>query len=176
MFLTTNNYLITKISVQEKDTTNQPDFLDVFRVPASGRLVALDPGTKRIGIAVSDELQITTRAVKTVERTGWKKLLLQIKEILADFDAVGLVIGLPYNFDGTESEMSREARRIAHNLSLSLDIPVILQDERVTSYEAKGRLWKEGVSGKEFLKRVDNEAAAIILSDFIERRNESKKF
>ena len=161
--------------MQEKETTNPTDFLDVFRVPASGRLVALDLGTKRIGIAVSDELQIVTRAVKTIDRKGWKKLLLQIKEILADFDAVGLVIGLPYNFDGTESEMSREARRIAHNLSLSLDIPVILQDERVTSYEAKGRLWKEGVSGKELLKRVDNEAAAIILSDFIERRNEQRK-
>jgi putative Holliday junction resolvase len=161
--------------VQEKYTTNPADFLDVFAVPTTGRLVALDPGTKRIGIAVSDELQFTVRAVKTIERTGWKKLLLQIKEILADFDAVALVIGLPYNFDGSESDMSREARRIARNLSLSLAIPVILQDERVTSYEAKGRLWKEGVSGTEFLKRVDNEAAAIILSDFIERRNEMKK-
>jgi putative holliday junction resolvase len=156
--------------VQEKETTNQPDFLDVFAVPASGRLVALDLGTKRIGVAVSDELQITTRAVKTIERTGWKKLLQQIKEILAGFDAVGLIIGLPYNFDGTESEMSREARRLARNFSLSLEIPVILQDERVTSYEAKGRLWKEGVSDKEFRQRVDNEAAAIILGDFIDRR------
>jgi putative Holliday junction resolvase len=175
MFLTTNNYPLLKISVQEKETTNQPDFLDVFRVPASGRIVALDPGTKRIGVAVSDELQITTRAVETIPRTGWKKLLLQIKEILARFDAAGLVIGLPYNFDGSESEMSRDARRLARNFSLSLDVPVCLQDERVTSYEAKGRLWKQGVSGKEFRERVDNEAAAIILSDFIERRNELKK-
>lgn len=161
--------------MQEKETTNQPDFLDVFRVPCEGRLVALDPGTKRVGVAVSDELQITARAVKTIERSGWKKFLLQIKQILADFDAVGLVIGLPYNFDGTESEMSQEARRLARNFSLSLSIPVVLQDERVTSYEAKGRLWKEGVSGKELLKRVDSEAAAIILSDFIERRNELLK-
>ena len=162
--------------MQEKETTNPDDFLDVFRVPERGRLVSLDLGTKRIGVAVTDELQFTTRPLKTIERTGWKKLLLQIKQILADFDAVGLIIGLPYNFDGSESEMSQEARRIARNLSLSLDIPVILQDERVTSYEAKGRLWKEGVTGKELLKRVDNEAAAIILSDFIERRNETKKF
>lgn len=160
--------------MQEKETTNPPDFLDVFRVPASGRLVALDPGTKRIGVAVSDELQITTRPVKTIERIGWKKLLLQIKEILEQFDAVGLVIGLPYNFDGSESEMSQEARRMARNFALSLDIPVLLQDERVTSYEAKGRLWKEGVSDKQFRARVDNEAAAIILSDFIARRNELK--
>jgi putative Holliday junction resolvase len=162
--------------VQEKETTNPDNFLDVFSVPAKGRLVALDLGTKRIGIAVSDELQITSRALKTIERTGWKKLLLQIKEILADFDAVGLIIGLPYNFDGSESEMSAEARRIADNFSLSLEIPVILQDERVTSYEAKGRLWKQGVTGKEFRQRVDNEAAAIILSDFIARRNESTQF
>jgi len=161
--------------VQEKETTNQPGFLDVFAVPPEGRLVALDLGTKRIGVAVSDELQFTVRAVKTIERTGWKKLLLQIKEILADFDAVGLVIGLPYNFDGSESEMSQESRRLARNFSLSLDIPVIFQDERVTSFEAKGRLWKEGVTGKEFRQRVDNEAAAIILSDFIARRDESKQ-
>lgn len=161
--------------MQEKQTTNHRDFLDVFSIPAKGRLIALDPGTKRFGVAVSDELQFTTRALKTIERTGWKKLLLQIKEILADFDAVGLVIGLPYNFDGSESEMSQEARRLARNFSLSLEIPVVLQDERVTSYEAKGRLWKEGVSGKEFLKRVDNEAAAIILSDFIALRGELEK-
>lgn len=161
--------------MQEKETTNQSEFLDVFSVPANGRLVALDLGTKRIGLAVSDELQFTVRPVKTLERIGWKKLLLQIKQILADFDAVGLIIGLPYNFDGTESEMSQESRRIASNFSLSLDIPVILQDERVTSYEAKGRLWKQGVTGREFRNRVDNEAAAIILSDFIELRNELSK-
>jgi len=162
--------------VQEKETTNPTDFLDVFSVPAAGRFVALDPGTKRFGVAVSDELQITVRAVKTIPRAGWKKLLLQIKEILADFDAVALVIGLPYNFDGSESEMSMEARRLARNFARSLDIPVFLQDERATSYEAKGRLWQEGASEKEFRERLDAEAAAVILSDFIARRNELKKF
>jgi len=158
--------------VQEKETINTDDFLNVFSAPSSGRLVALDLGTKRLGIAVSDELQITVRGVKTIERAGWKKLLLQIKQILADFDAVALVIGLPYNFDGTESEMSQEARRLARNFSLSLSIPVYLQDERVSTYEARGRLWKERVSDIEMRKRLDNEAAAIILSDFIERRNQ----
>ena len=155
--------------MQEKETINEPDFLDVFRVPASGRLVALDPGTKRLGVAVSDELQITTRAVETVERTGWKKLLLQIKEILARFDAVGLVIGLPYNFDGTESEMSAEARKMAGNFALSLGVPVFLQDERASTYEARGRLWTKGLKGENLAKRLDSEAAAIILADFIDR-------
>ena len=171
IFFTINNYLLTEIFVQEKETTNQQEFLDVFKVPVKGRIVALDPGTKRIGVAVSDELQFTIRPLKTIQRIGWKKLLLQIKEILEGFDAVALILGLPLNTDGSESIMSQEARRLARNFSLSLQIPVILQDERVTSYEAKGRLWKQGISGKELKNRVDNEAAAIILSDFIELRN-----
>jgi putative Holliday junction resolvase len=161
--------------VQDKETTNQTEFTDVFRVPKSGRLLALDLGTKRIGVAVSDELQFTTRAVSVIERQSWKKVLKQIVSLLEEFDAVGLVLGLPYNTDGTESEMSREARRLARNFSLSLDLPVLLQDERVSTYDARGRLWKLGLSETEVRERLDSEAAAIILSDFIERRNEIRR-
>ncbi len=161
--------------MQDKETTNQTEFTDVFRAPASGRLLALDLGTKRIGVAVSDGLQLTTRAVCIIERQSWKKVLKQIVSLLEEFDAVGLVLGLPYNTDGSESEMSQEVRRLARNFSLSLDIPVLLQDERVSSYAAKGYLWKSGLSKKEARKRVDSEAAAIILSDFIERRNEIRR-
>ena len=157
--------------MQELETTNPDDFTDVFRVPSNGRLLALDLGTKRIGVAVSDELQFTVRPVCVIERTSWKKVLKQIIAHLENFDAVGLVLGLPYNTDGSESEMSVEARRLARNFSLSLDIPVLLMDERLTSYEAKGYLTKIGLSLKEIRKRVDSEAAAIILSDFIELRN-----
>jgi putative Holliday junction resolvase len=160
--------------VQDQETTNQTEFTDVLRAPTSGRLLALDLGTKRIGVAVSDELQLTTRAVCIIERKSWKKVLKQIVSFLEDFDAVGLVLGLPYNTDGTESEMSQEARRLARNFSLSLDVPVFLQDERVSSYDAKGYLWKLGLNEKEVRQRVDSEAAAIILSDFIELRNEMR--
>ena len=132
--------------------------------------MSLDLGTKWIGVAVCDELRILTRPVKTVARTSWKKTLLIVKDILNEFDAVALVIGLPYNFDGTESEMSADARRIAKSFSLSLTIPVFLQDERATSYEAKRRLWERGVDLKDTKNHVDSEAAAIILSDFLDRR------
>ena len=160
--------------MQDKETTNHSEFTDVLRAPTSGRLLALDLGTKRIGVAVSDELQLTTRAVCIIERQSWKKVLKQIVSLLDEFDAVGLVLGLPYNTDGSESEMSREARRLARNFSLSLKIPVFLQDERVSSYDAKGYLWKLGLSEKEVRQRVDSEAAAIILSDFVELRNSRK--
>ena len=160
--------------MQEKQTTNPNEFLDVFSVPAKGRLIALDPGTKRFGVAVSDELQITTRPVCVIKRTNWKKLLKEITELLAGFDAEALVLGLPYNTDGTESDMSQETRRLARNFSLSLDIPVYLQDERLSSYTAKGYLWKTGLSEKKVRERVDSEAAAIILSDFLELKNMKK--
>jgi len=161
--------------VQDKETTNSDDFADVFRAPFSGRLLALDLGMKHIGVAVSDELQFTVRPVCVLERKSWKKLLKQIIAYLDEFDAVGLVLGLPLNTDESESEMSVEARRLARNFSLSVNVPVFLQDERLTSYEAKGYLTKLGLSQKEIWDRVDSEAAAIILSDFIELRNQLKQ-
>ena len=161
--------------MQEKETTNSDAFTDVSRAPRSGRLLALDLGMKHIGVAVSDELQFTVRPVCVLERKSWKKFLKQVIAFLDEFDAVGLVLGLPYNSDGSESEMSAEARRLAGNFSLSVKVPVFLQDERLTSYEAKGYLTKLGLSEKEIWDRVDSEAAAIILSDFISLRNELKQ-
>ena len=161
--------------MQEQKTTNQNDFTDVFRAPFQGRLLALDLGMKHIGVAVSDELQFTVRPVAVIERKSWKKLLKRVIAYLAEFDAVGLVLGLPLETDGGESAMSLEARRLARNFSLSIAVPVFLIDERLTSYEAKGYLTKLGLSVEEVWNRVDSEAAAIILSDFIEARNHSKQ-
>ena len=157
--------------MQHKESTNSQAFTDLRDVSGAGRIVAIDPGTKRIGVAVSDPDRILASPLPIVERTSWKKLLLQIRDTLAEYDAKVLVVGLPYNFDGTESEMSSEARRIARNFTLSLEVPVILQDERMTSYEARRRLWERGVELKDTKRLVDSEAAAIILSDFLDRRN-----
>ncbi len=154
--------------------TNKTDFTDISDAPGEGRLLGLDLGTKKVGIAVSDELQFTVRGVSIIKRQGWKKFLNEIISYLDEFDAKALVIGLPYNFDGTESEMSSEARRIARNFSLSLDIPVYLQDERVSTYEARRRLWKSGANEKKLKERLDSEAAAIILEDFIDRKRTFK--
>jgi putative Holliday junction resolvase len=153
--------------VQQKKTTNKTDFTINSDTSPKGRLLSLDLGTKKVGIAVSDELQFTVRGIATIKRTGWKKFLNEIIGFVNDFDAQALIIGLPYNFDGSESEMSVEARRLARNFSLSLSIPVFLHDERVTSYEARGNLWELGYNNKKVRKKIDSEAAAIILEDFI---------
>ncbi len=163
------NYPITKSRVQQKETANLQDLTDISEVPVTGRIVAIDPGTKRVGVAVCDENRVISRPLPVVQRTSWKKLLLQIQDTLAEFDASALVVGLPYNFDGSESEMTIEARDMARKLSLSLDIPVYLQDERATTYEARGRLWKAGIEGKPMRAILDSEAASIILTDFLGR-------
>ena len=156
--------------MQEKETFNPARFADFSLCPTEGRILALDPGTKRVGVAICDESQKIVRAVKTLERSAWKKFLIQIKELIAEFDAVALVLGLPLETDGTESKMSLEARRLARNFSLSLDIPIFLQDERLSSFEAKGRLWEMGFDNKKVYENVDSEAAAIILEDFLDSR------
>jgi putative Holliday junction resolvase len=140
--------------------------------PISGRLVSLDLGTKKIGIAVSDETQAVTRGIRTLPRGSWKSVLEEVSSILRDFDAVGLVIGLPLETDGTESPMSEDARRIARNFSLSIEIPVALHDERVSSYAARGTMWETGKDQDTVRANVDSEAAAIILDDFISFRNQ----
>ena len=155
--------------MQEKETTNPVDFTDLSNVPAEGRILALDPGTKRIGVAICDELRITTRPIDVITLESWKKLLASVKTILAEFDAKALVIGLPLESDGEESVMSATARDMARKFYLSLDVPVYLQDERLTSYAAKSNLWGRGVTLRETRDLVDSEAASIILSDFLSR-------
>jgi putative Holliday junction resolvase len=164
-----DNYPISKLFVQQKDTTNGPQLTDLSAIPTAGRIVALDPGTKRVGVAICDEMRLTTRPLPVITRESWKKLLLQVQNIVAEYDAGALVVGLPLESDGSESPMSAEARDMARKFALSLAVPVILQDERVTSYEAKSRLWGRGIDPRDARKLVDSEAASIILADFLSR-------
>ena len=141
-----------------------------------GRLLSLDLGQKRVGMAVSDELQITVRPLPALSRTNWKRLLREVASALESFDARALVLGLPLGLDGSEGEAAIEARRIARNFQLSLNVPVYLQDEKLTTQAAEERLRAEGYEASEIFERLDSEAAAIILRDFIigrERANPS---
>ena len=123
-----------------------------------------------MGLAVSDESQLIPTPIEPLSRRSWKKLLTDLRMIIAKYDAVAVIVGLPLNTDGTESEMSLIARDMASKFDLSLDIPVLLQDERVTSYEARKRLWDRGIKPEDTKRLVDSEAAAIILSDFLDSR------
>ncbi len=131
--------------------------------------MSLDIGTKRVGVAVSDELRITIRPLTFIERTSWKKLLKAVIRVISDFDAKAVVLGLPLRLDGTEGDASQEIRRLYKNFLASLTVPVFLQDERLTSRAAKEKLRDEGYSEKETKQLVDGEAAVLILQEFLSR-------
>ncbi len=132
-----------------------------------GRLIAIDLGAKRVGVAVSDELQMTVTPLERIERRSWKDLLHRVAALIEAYDARALVIGLPLSLDGTESDAAQEAKRIAENFRRSLHVPVLLQDERLTTFAAESDLKSRGLKANEVDKRIDSESAAIILRDFI---------
>lgn len=133
--------------------------------------MAIDLGAKRVGVAVTDELHITVSALAHVERRSWKDLLRRVSGIIESYDARGLIIGLPLNLDGTKGPAAEEALRIAENFGKSLNVPVFLQDERLTSLAAESHLKSRGVAVNEIKSLVDSEAAAIILRDFVAERD-----
>ena len=133
-----------------------------------GRTLAIDMGSKRVGLAVSDELRLTVRAIPALPRTPWKRLLSSLAELCEQFDVRSIVLGLPLRLDGTEGDAAQEVRRVARNLELSLKLPLFFQDERLTSKDAEASLRERGLQGAEISARVDSEAASIILRDFLE--------
>lgn len=146
------------MTISQDNSSNQP-----------GRLIALDLGTKRVGVAVCDELRITVTPLPLIERQSWKDLLRRVAEIVERYDARGLIIGLPLNMDGTEGFAAVEARKVAENFRRSLTVPVSLQDERLTSIEARSEMRAAGEHDDAIDRRIDSESAAIVLRDFIAR-------
>lgn len=155
--------------MQDLKTPKAPAITDISGLPPSGPILALDPGTVRIGLAVCDPSRTVSRPLERVTRSSWKKLLRAVRDLAADYDAVALVIGLPLGSSGEETPMSLYARDLARKFTLSLSIPVFLQDERMTTWEARGRLWKDGKTLLETSAALDSEAAVVILEDFLSR-------
>ena len=131
-----------------------------------GPVLALDLGQKLIGAAISDERLVTTKRLPPLKRTNWKKLVQDIRQLVERFDAQTIVVGLPLRLDGTYGDVAEEVRRLATNLARSIDLPIYLQDERLTSFEATQNLRAEGQ--KDISALVDGEAAAVILRDFLD--------
>jgi putative holliday junction resolvase len=157
--------------MQETETTNLPDFSDISRCSDKGRVLSLDLGTKKVGVASCDITQTVVKPHPNLKRTAWKLFLITIKEHIKELDAVALVLGLPINLDDSDNLMSLDAKRLARNFTLSLDIPVFLQDERVTTLAAGENLYDLGIHGKKRLARIDSEAACLILIDFLDMKS-----
>lgn len=137
-----------------------------------GPVLALDLGQKLVGAAISDERLVTAKRLPPLKRSNWKKLLQDIRLLVEDFDARTIVVGLPLRLDGTEGDAAKDTRRIAFNLARSVAQPVYLQDERLTSFEATGNLRSEGEKADDIPALIDGEAAAVILRDFLDPKQQ----
>ena len=138
------------------------------QISARGPVLALDLGEKLVGAAISDERLVAIKRLPPLKRSNWKKLLQDVKHLVERFDAQMIVVGLPLRMDGTDGDAANNVRRLATNLAKSISLPVYLQDERLTSFEATENLRAEGLKSDEIPSLVDGEAAAMILRDFIQ--------
>jgi len=135
-------------------------------------LIALDVGGKRIGVAVSDRLGISCRGVTCLFRNdqGWPK---QTLKIIREYGSLGIVVGLPKNMDGTEGSQAQDCRSAAKDLAKVTDLPIFFQDERLSTWTAKERLYAQGLNEKKMRLKLDQTAAAVFLEDFIAAHPES---
>ncbi len=130
-------------------------------------VLALDLGEKRVGVAISDTLLISITRLSALPRSNWKQLLRDVEDLVRHYDAQTVVIGLPLRLNGSEGDAALEVRRLAQNFAQSFEIPVYLQDERLTSVAAEENLRLQGSNREQVATQVDSEAAALILSDFL---------
>jgi putative Holliday junction resolvase len=135
--------------------------------PVRAPILALDLGSKRVGAAVSDALSISITRLDVIPRTNWKQLLRDVETLVRRFDAQTLVIGLPLKLNGSLGDAALLTRQTALKFAQSLKLPVYLQDERLTSAAAEESLRTAGVRAEQIRKRMDSEAAALILRDFL---------
>jgi len=134
------------------------------------RYLGIDLGRARIGLALADDVLRTARALKAIERHGDATDLHSLKTVAAEYEVGRAVLGLPLNMDGTEGASARMARSFAPLVEAALGVPVELFDERLSTFEAEGRLRGLGFTAREMKGRVDAEAAAVILQGWLDGR------
>jgi putative Holliday junction resolvase len=131
------------------------------------RAMGLDLGTKTIGIAVSDELGITAQAITTLARRGPRKDLEALQALVADYHVDRFVLGLPLNMDGSEGPRAQFTRQFGQALADATGLPVIYQDERLTTVAAERSLREAAVSSKKRREVIDQVAASLILQGWL---------
>jgi len=134
------------------------------------RVLAIDFGLKRLGLAVSDPLGITAQGLPTLERTRMADDLMRLQKLAGKYSAETVVLGNPLSQSGKETAMSRKVAEFAERLRQRLKCPVELWDERLTSAEASRVLRASGVGIRKRQKAADRVAATLLLQSFLDHR------
>ena len=132
------------------------------------KILAVDLGAVRTGLAISDEQQILASPIGTVVQRNKDLLLETVAAMAAEHGAAQIVVGLPRNMDGSKGESAAIAEAFAEQLGKRTELPVILRDERLTTMSAIGFLNETNVRGKKRKEIVDTVSATIILQDYLD--------
>jgi len=133
------------------------------KLDKKSRLMGIDPGKKRIGIAISDENKAVATPYKVLTKDSYSAFVEEIKKIIDDNGIKGVIIGNPINMDGTPSESSQSAKDMAINLSKNISEPIVMWDERLSSHGAFNLASNLDINTSKKLKKLDQNAAAFIL-------------
>ena len=150
--------------------------IDLFieKTKKKSRLLGIDPGGKRIGIALSDENKIVATPYTTIIKENYRDLVDQIKKIVKEYDIDGIVIGNPINMDGTEGPSSQSAKDLAKNLSKDITENITLWDERLSSQGAFNLSNDLAINSSKKVKKLDENSAQFILQgilDYYHKKN-----
>jgi putative Holliday junction resolvase len=132
------------------------------------RILGLDIGSKRIGVAVSDELGFTAQGVETITRKDLDADLDRIEALVGNYGVEEIVVGMPYNMNGSEGPQVRTVRAMIEHITKRIDVPVREWDERLSTVAAERALLEANVSRGKRRKVIDKLAAVIILQGYLD--------
>tara|TARA_B100000029_G_scaffold107586_1_gene98686 strand:- start:139 stop:552 length:414 start_codon:yes stop_codon:yes gene_type:complete len=135
------------------------------------RALGIDFGEKRVGLALSDRLNLIASPYKTLQYISENDLISEIKKIVIDKEIGVCVIGLPLNMKGEDSDQTKKVRRFKNLLSI-LELPIIYEDERFSSIIAKNSLVLQNVKTGHNKSEIDRTAAAIILQQYLDKNSD----
>ena len=150
--------------------------IDVFieKTKKKSRLLGIDPGGKRIGIALSDENKIVATPYTTIIKENYRDLVDQIQKIVKEYNIDGIVIGNPINMDGTEGPSAQSAKDLAKNLSKDITENITLWDERLSSQGAFNLSNDLAINSSKKVEKLDENSAQFILQgvlDYYHKKN-----
>ena len=134
------------------------------------RILALDHGTKRIGVAVSDEMKMIAQPLEFILAEPFAGFLARLKEILREKEVDQILVGMPRNMDGSYGEASLKVESFVGALRGAVTVPIQTWDERLTSAQANRMLIQGGVRRDQRKQKVDKTAAAILLQSYLDSK------
>jgi putative Holliday junction resolvase len=152
------------------DTPPPTEFANPLALlPPRGKLLGLDLGTKTIGVAVSDGLRMAATPLETIRRSKFTADAARLKAIVAETNAVGIVLGLPLNMDGSEGPRVQSTRAFARNLATIIDLPLAYWDERLSTSAVTRMMIEADLRRDRRAELVDKLAASYILQGALDR-------